>query len=117
VVRRRRGASRLGCLFAILLVVTVAYFGTGVAEAYLRYYKMNDAMQQEARFAQTLDDDAIRSHLRALADSLGLPEEATNVTVRRSANRITIETAWIERVELPMMVREIHFAPHAERTF
>jgi hypothetical protein len=117
VVTPRRGASRLGCLFVILILVTIAYFGTNVAEVYIRYYKINDAIQQEARFAATRDDDAIRGRLSALADSLGLPEDATHITVRRSANRISIETSYAERVELPMMVRTIHFRPHAEASF
>ena len=53
-------------------------------------------------------------HLRASADSLGLPESAGKVSIRRTERSITIESEYYETVELPMFVREIHFAPRAE---
>jgi hypothetical protein len=113
----RRGVSRLGCLVGLLLIVTVVYFGTNVGEVYFRYYRLHDAMAQQARFASTLDDNAIRTRLSALADSLGLPEEATRIRVQRSANRIVISTDYAERVELPLFVRTFRFAPTVEHRF
>lgn len=111
MVRARRGASKLGCLVTLLLVATIAYFGMNVGEVFLRYYRFRDAMTQEARFARQNPDDAIRTHLRARADSLGLPDEAGDVTVHRSANRITISSEYHESVEFPMYVRVLRFAP------
>ncbi|MBC7895921.1 MAG: hypothetical protein H7066_10930, partial [Cytophagaceae bacterium] len=70
-----------------------------------------DAMVQEARFASKNSDDAIRRRLLALADSLGLPDGAGAVRVRRSANRITISSEYHESVEFPMYVRTLRFAP------
>jgi hypothetical protein len=114
MVTSRRGVSKLGCLVSLLLAVTVAYFGVNVGEVYLRYYRFHDAMVQEARFARTNNDDAIRLRLAALADSLGLPEEATHVQVRRTAQSITIFADYDERVELPWYVRQIRFVPRAD---
>jgi hypothetical protein len=114
VVRARRGAGKLGCLFSLLLFVTLGYFAVNIGEVYLRYYKFNDAIAQEVRFASTRTDDAIRRRLSALADSLGLPEEAARVRVRRSANRIHVSAEYSEHVELPLFVREFHFAPQAQ---
>jgi hypothetical protein len=116
MVNVRRGASRLGCLFTLLLLVTAVYFGVNIGEVYLRYYRLSDAMEQEARFARAHDDDAIKLALKALADSLGLPDE-TRFKVRRRSNRISISTEYTEHVELPLYVRAIHFAPSVERTF
>lgn len=101
----------MGCLFSLLVAVAIAYFGMNVGEVYLRYYRFRDAMSQEVRFARQLSDDQIRSHLRAVADSLGLPEEAGAVRVRRSANRITVSSEYFETVELPLFVRNVRFAP------
>jgi len=114
VVRVRRGAGKLGCLLSLLLVVTLGYFAVNVGEVYLRYYKYNDAITQEVRFASSRTDDAIRRRLSALADSLGLPEEAARVRVRRTGNRIRVSAEYSEHVELPLFVREFHFAPQAE---
>jgi hypothetical protein len=117
VVSARRGASRLGCLVGMLLLVTVAYFGFNMGEVYLRFYRLRDAMAQEARFAHNRNDDAIRLRLVALADSLGLPDDAGRVTITRDAARIVIKTSYTEHVELPLFVREFHFAPQVVRTF
>ena len=109
--------SRLGCLVSVLLVVTIGYFGFNIGEVYMRFYRLKDAMAQEARFAQTRDDDAIRLRLAALVDSLGLPDEAGRIIVNRDANRILIKTSYSEHVELPMFVRELHFEPQVVRRF
>ncbi|HEX2778046.1 MAG TPA: hypothetical protein VHM30_01005 [Gemmatimonadaceae bacterium] len=116
-VRGRAGKSSLGCLFTILLVVVVAYFGINIGEVYLRYYRFRDSVQQAARFAPRLTDDDIRARLRDAADSLGLPESAHDVKVRRREHHITITSEYTERVELPGYVREIRFAPRGETTF
>lgn len=115
--RARRGTSRLGCLVSLLLVVTVAYFGFNIGEVYLRFFRLRDAMEQDARFAHNRDDVAIRAHLTAVVDSLGLPDEASRVTIRREARRIVISTAYSEHVELPMFVKEFRFTPQVIRAF
>lgn len=113
MVTARRGAGKLGCLLAILLLVTAGYFGVNIGEVYLRYYEFRDAMQQEVRFARSRSDDDIRRRLAALADSLGLPDEAARVSVRRSANVIRIRSEYVELVELPLFVRAFRMEPSA----
>jgi len=117
VVTARRGTSRLGCLVGVLLVVTLAYFGFNIGEVYVRFYRLKDAMAQEARFAHNRDDEAIRLRLAAVADSLGLPDDAGRVQITRDATRIIIKSSYNEHVELPLFVREFHFAPQVVRTF
>jgi hypothetical protein len=117
VVRRRAGRSNFGCLLALLLVVTAVYFGVSVGEPYLRYYRYLDGMKQEARFSARFTDEEIQRRLSALADSLGLPEAAGKVRVRRAANRISLSTSYYERVEMPLIVRDILFSPQAEWTY
>jgi hypothetical protein len=117
MVMTRRGNSRLGCLIGVLLVVTIAYFGFNIGEVYLRFYRLRDAMEQEARFAQNRTDDAIRIRIAALADSIGLPDEAARLTIIRNQNRIVISSDYSERVELPLMVRDFRFAPQVIRSF
>jgi len=117
VVTARRGAGRIGCLLGVLILVTAVYFGVNIGEVYLRYYRIRDAMSQEARFADVRPDSAIRNRLRATADSLGLPEEAGRVSIIRAQNQITISSSYAELVELPLFVREFRFAPRVERSF
>jgi hypothetical protein len=100
-----------------MLAVTVAYFGFNIGEVYFRFYRLRDAMTQESRFAHNRDDETIRIRLAAVADSMGLPEEATRFQIRREARRITISTDYSEHVELPMFVREFRFHPRVVREF
>jgi len=117
VVTPRRGKTRLGCLVTLLLVSAVAYFAFNIGEVYLRFFRLKDAMVQEARFAHNRDDEAIRLRLAALADSLGLPDDAGRMIIRRESTRIIISTSYSEHVELPMFVREFRFAPQVVRRF
>ena len=117
MVKARAGASRLGCLVGLLLVVTICYFGFNIGEVFFRFYRFKDAMAQEVRFAETRDDATISAHLTAVADSLGLPVDAGRVKIERNAVRIVISSAYSERVELPLFVREFHFKPQAVRAF
>lgn len=114
MVRLRRGASSTGCLFSLLIVAAIVYFGANVAEVYWRYYQYNDEMHQTVRFSARSPNDQILAHLRATADSLGLPEAAGNISIRRTPKTISLESEYYERVELPMYVGELHFHPHAE---
>ena len=114
VTGARRGAGKLGCLFSLLIAVTVVYFGVNIGEVYWRFYEFQDAMRQEVRFARSRTDEDIVRHLRALVDSIGLPEEASRVRVRRSQRTITITGEYSEHVELPLFVREFRFSPRAD---
>ena len=117
MVNFRRGSSSLGCLFSLLLLAAVIYFGVNVGEVYFRFYQFQDAMRQEVRFAAHNSDAVILRHLRDQADSLGLPEAAHNVSVQRDGHHIQIEAEYYEHIELPLTVREVDFNPHAEGLF
>ena len=117
MVRSRPGSSSLGCLFALLLLSAAVYFGVNAGEVYFRFYQYKDAMRQEVRFAAHNSDQVILRHLQLQADSLGLPEAAAEVTLQRDGRHIEIESEYYEHIELPLMVREVRFNPHAEGIF
>jgi len=114
LVASRRGTSSMGCLFSLLIAAAVIYFGVNVGEAYWRFYEYQDDMRQIVAFAPHSSNDAMIAKLRASADSLNLPADASANSVRRSETTIGIEADYYEHVELPMYVRDIHFHPHAE---
>jgi len=117
MVTTRRGGSSLGCLMTLLLLATTAYFGIPAVEAYVRYFRYEDAMRQEIRFAGRSSDRVIRHRLAAHADSLELPVEARRVVVRRDGRHIALSSDYSEWIALPYGGRELHFAPHAEGAF
>jgi hypothetical protein len=111
------GRSRLGCLASLLLVAAAGYFAVDFADAYWRYYRFRDAMEQETRFADRKSDAEIVRRLQAKADSLGLPDEASDVDVQRGDSGIQISSDYRETVKLPFASREIGFHPRAARSF
>lgn len=114
MVTRPRGASSLGCLMTLLIIVVVVYFGINIGEAYWRYYQYRDDMRQYVAYAAHYTDAQISAGLSAQADSLGLPDEAHQVRIQRGDRAIIVEADYDEFVELPMVVHDFHFHPLAE---
>ena len=116
--RSRRGASRLGCLIQIVVLVSLIYFGLLAGEEGLAYYRFKDAMKTEARFASIRTDQAIRARLRAFTDSVKLPAEAKEINVVRDGNRIRIWSEYDQVIQLPFnKTRIVHLRPSVEKTF
>jgi len=117
MVSLRRGRSSLGCLLTLLVFSAIVYFGVKIGEVYWRAYEFKDAMNQEVRFASQITNERMLIHLRAVADSLDLPEQAQAIEITREKGRIVIEAEYVELVELPLLVREFHFSPRAEASY
>jgi hypothetical protein len=114
VVRTRRGAGSYGCLVTLLILAAIGYFGAKLGEVYWRYLEFKNVMTQQARFASHFTDEQIRQKLVMSADSLGLPPEASLVTLDRANHHISIGADYVEAVELPLHVARISFSPRAE---
>ncbi len=116
-LKARRGASTLGCLFSIFLAIAIVYFGMNAGRPFWHNYKFQDRMAQEAQFAAKRSDATIQRRLRDYADSLGLPETAQRVRVRRRSGTVEIWADYYVNIEFPGFVREHHFTPRALGTF
>lgn len=117
MVRARLGRSQLGCLVSTLLVVAVCYFAVNVGTVLWNYYEFEDAMKQEVRFSGSRSDAVIKRHLAEFADSLGLPEAARNIHIKRSSQIILIWAEYYHNIEFPGFVREFRFNPQATGPF
>ena len=117
MVKSRAGKGPLGGILTIVLVGALAYFGWHIGNKYWDFYQYQDRMRQEARFAAHRSDQLIKKRLQTYADSLGLPESARKVTVRRRAGTISIWAEYYEIIEFPGFVREVHFHPEVVATF
>ena len=114
MVRTRRGASKFGCLLILAVGVAAIYYGFKIGQVYWNNYSFEDEMKQQTRFAETLTDKQIHDRIVARADSLGLPEEARDVTVERKGRHISVSADYTVIVELPLTKRSIHFSPLVE---
>lgn len=114
--RNRRGASTIGCLLSLLVLVAVLYYGVNIGEVYFRYYRMLDEMQTQARIASALDNGTIQRRIADAIQEIGLPDDAaSNLQISRSLTprQITIETDYSETVHLPLFVHTFHLHPKA----
>jgi hypothetical protein len=119
VIRRRdprRGVSALGCLFAIVVIVALLYYGLDVGRVYWNYYAIRDEMEQSARFSSSQSDEQIIRHLSDFAKDLRLPEEARQFVVTRSTdpNRVRIRTHYTVEVVLPFKHKVFDLHPDVE---
>lgn len=117
IARNRRGGGALGCLVPLLIITAVGYFAVNASDAAFKYYRLRDAMQQEARFADRRTDDQIRARLRAFVDSLDMPVSARRINVRRTERAISISVEYAEVIDFPFVAKQIEFRPSAERQF
>ena len=108
----RRGGSTLGCLLSLALFLGAAYYGVHIGEVYLRFYRLQDAMRFQAQMAPNIDNGVIGRRLAATADSiLG---QAPRFRIDRTGKRITIQTEYSDRVELPFFRHTFILRPRAE---
>lgn len=117
MVKSRRGAGSLGCLFSLLIIAAIGYFGLPVAEAYFRYWQFEDEMSQAVRFARINSDREIRTRLQTFVDSAGLPPEARNLQIARRNGRIDVSASYVEEFHLPGYVRVQAFNPSAQGSY
>ena len=117
VTRTRRGAGQVGCLVTLLLLAAGVYFAVGIGQVYWDYFQYRDRMRQEARFAASRTDGVIKKRLILFADSLGLPEGAKQVRMKRSSGHVYIWAEYYEAIELPFLRKELLLAPRVEWTY
>ena len=113
--RSRRGESSVGCLVWLLLFTAALYYGVHIGEVFLRYYRLVDEMDTAARLASVLDNGTITRRIAAAVDDIGLPDSAGQVIITRndSPREVKIETAYSERVQLPLFDYTFEFHPTA----
>lgn len=111
--RARRGMGTLGCLVSIFVVIALGYVGVNAGQPFVDNYRFQDRMAQEASFAANRSDMTIKARLREYADSLGLPDSARTVDVRRQDGTVEISADYHVRIRFPGFVREQHFTPRA----
>ncbi len=113
MVNNRRGSGRLGCLFSLLIVAVVCYYGIPMVRVYWDYYRLVDEMQANARFAETMTDEEILRRLRRTVDDLDLPAETKRFVIRRTKlpRSISIRTQYHEVLELPFHHKALVLRP------
>ena len=115
--RPDRGASSVGCLFSLLLFVAALYYGVNIGEVFVRYYRLLDELDSQARLATVIDNGTIQRRIAAAVEDVGLPDSAAQVIITRSTSprEIRIETSYSETVALPFFNYTFVFHPTARQ--
>jgi hypothetical protein len=114
---RRAGAARLGCLAFSIVIAIIAYCGAYAGQSYWKYYQFDDAFKNEAKFAAHYTDKQIKEHLRQMADSLLLPDDAYDIVVDRGKHHIDITTQYYDHVKFGPVTRDFYYSPHGEADY
>jgi hypothetical protein len=117
VVKHRRGATTFGCLLTTLLMVAIGYFGHRIGQVYWTAKEYEGVIKASVMAAETLTDKQIYDRIVAKADSLGLPEEAKEISLERVGRHITVSADYMVMVELPLHNRSLHFSPSASHDY
>jgi hypothetical protein len=110
----RHGSGARGCLISLALFTAALYYGIHIGEVYLRYYRVLDAMRFQASIAPSVKDEVIERRLMWTADSILGQAPDFSVVRSGSPGRITIQTEYQERVELPFFHHTFVLRPRAE---
>ena len=111
MVKTRRGATTFGCLLTTLFMVAIGYFGLKVGKVYWDASAYEDVIRASVRLADTQTDQQLYDRIVAKADSLGLPDEAKEISVERKGRHLEISADYMVMVELPLHNRSFHFSP------
>ena len=125
VLSEDSGMISFKVIFVLLLLFIVIHVGTKVTLMYIDSEEMKDEMATKARFAQTVNDEEIRSGLAKRAKELSLPLGAEDFTLLRdeTTHRMKISAAWDVELHFfydvypPLTVRTFHFAPVIEEDY
>ncbi len=115
LLRNRRGAGTLGCLFSLLIFAGMLYYGYHVGQVYWKFYQLQDAMKSQARLAPSLADDVIRRRLNESADDI-YPDVKFKFNITRGGRprKIIIVTEYADSVDLPLLKHTFPLTARAE---
>jgi len=105
------GKGRLGCLFSLLIVVALGYFGYKFIPPYMGHYEFKDALDQIAayRAARPAEKRAIQDEVMAKAKELGIPLKREDIKVRQEEEKVYITVKYTVPIDLPTQVYELNF--------
>lgn len=114
--RSRRGSGTVGCLVWAVGFAAVCFYGFHVGQVFFKYYRLQDAMQSQARLAPSLTDDVIRRRLYEESSEILQPDKPLRFRIQRTdrPRRIVIETQYTDSVVVPLLHRTFEFKPRAE---
>ena len=100
--RREAGEGRLGCIFWTLVLVVGIVVAWQMVPVKVRTAELYDFMTDQANFAASVPEDALKKRILDKANDLDLPVGSKNLSVTKSRDRIKMHTEYTVVVEFPL---------------
>jgi hypothetical protein len=115
----RRGASSLGCIVSLVLVVACLYYGLNLGRLWFRYFEIKDRMNTVARFGSNQTVEQMTRQLQFDAQDVGLPKDARDFRISKSDRppSVTVSLEYSEPVDLFLLHRSFVFRPVVTHSF
>jgi hypothetical protein len=109
--RGQRGEGRIGFILTLVIVVVGVFVGLKVVPVRINAYQFEDLLREEARFASVNrnSDNEIRKRLLDSAQSLDIPLEPQNLTIKRNKKEVVIRAKYEKPVDLKVTVYTYRF--------
>lgn len=113
---REKGGSKLKTLFALAIVVAMAFAAVKIVPIYVADYQLQDAMQEEATFASVnrKDADHIKMDLEKKLQDLGIAVDDKSIEVSAYSGNVKISLEYTVPVDLTVYQLQLHFHPQAD---
>jgi hypothetical protein len=116
--RAQRGGSKINLLLTLIVLAAMGITAVKVVPAYVNNYQFQDAINTEARFAESgypkKTDDQIRQEVAKKAADLGIPADPQDIQLDMSNGNVSISLDYSVPVDLYVYQFTLQFHPHAD---
>jgi len=116
--RAQRGGSKINLLITLIVLAAMAITAVKIVPAYVNNYQFQDAINTEARFAESgypkKTDDQIRQEVAKKAADLGIPADPQDIELDMTNGNVSISLDYSIPVDLYVYQFTLQFHPHAD---
>lgn len=112
--RRERGEGQVGCLIGLVLLLIAGLVAYKMIPVKVKAAEMRDVVQDSARAAGTMNDNAILQAVLHKAQQLQLPITENDIQVERARGEIRVEVKYTVPVNFPGYTYKWNFHHKAE---
>lgn len=116
--RPQRGGSKINLLVTLIVVVAMGIAAVKIAPPYVNNYQFQDAINTEARFAESgypkKTEDQIRQEISKEAEDLNIPADPQDIQLDMSNGNVSISLDYAVPIDLYVYQFTLQFHPHAD---
>lgn len=116
--RAERGGSKINLLITLIVLAAMGIAAVKIVPPYVDNYQFQDAINTEARFAETgypkKTGDQIRQDVYKKAEDLGIPADPQDIQLDMTNGNVTISMDYSVPIDLYVYQFTLQFHPHAD---